>query len=166
MNTTAIYNQIFHMKSAYSEIGQAKMKTAYSEYLNNRKRAISSYPEEREDLTLLELKRLKVSDEPSLENEQTTQRDEQLTNPCQALIPVTMKPDEAAFRMTIVADFPESHLARLICEQQNTDHEAENNMLDKEVSSKPGKELVLYQPPLSELLKEAAYLDEHQMQLD
>jgi hypothetical protein len=61
--------------------------------------------------------------------------------------------------MAVSVDFPETSLGRLFRQA-----DADYSVLE---SSASGKELVIYQPnPLSELLKQAAYLDEHQMLLD
>ncbi|PJF19264.1 hypothetical protein PSACC_00903 [Paramicrosporidium saccamoebae] len=102
--------------------------------------------------TIEELKRLKLHDAlpVSVRKEPSSS---------QALIPLPVAPSKETFKMAISVDFPETSLGRLF-RQADANSQAEE-------SSASGKELVVYQPtPLSELLKQAAYLDEHQMLLD
>lgn len=81
-------------------------------------------------------------------------------NPCpsKALIPFQISPTEESFKLTMLADFPDTTLGRLLLRQTEVDA---NNSLDDDST---GRELILYQPdPLCELLKAAAYIEEHQM---
>lgn len=116
---------------------------------------------------LRRLKRLRLTDDaPRMDpNSSIPDSDEQ---ECKALILRPLTPDEHCFRVAVSSDLPESTLGILL----RADGAAASERKAKEDSVESldhvGKELVIYQTPptLPDLLKEAAFLDGHHMELD
>lgn len=88
---------------------------------------------------------------------------------CKALIPRPLAPDEYCFRMAISSDLPESTLGILLrIDSVVPKDKGDNEDNVKDRGDHVGKELVVYQAPstLPDLIKQAAFLDDHRMELD
>jgi hypothetical protein len=115
--------------------------------------SMKRYWDNNSEKTLQKLKRLKLteSDENEGENDDGDGDGEigKEKAPLNAIIPYKSIPlSREAFRLAVLHDFPDSILASLLREKDED------------------KQLVLYQPPLEDLIKEASYLKEHQMDID
>ena len=114
----------------------------------------------REDLQ--NLKRMRLSDTPDGISETAEDVYEKFEdNPCRALIVRPVRVDDAMFTTAVLADYPKSTLARIInLHLPNPD--LDNVMKDDEMESQA---LIPY-IPVSELLKEASFEEEHTMKMD
>lgn len=87
--------------------------------------------------------------------------------PSQALILHPLAMPEETFRLAIRTDFPNTQVGRLLSVAELGEPKNQlNEGLKDEKKDNEGKELVLYSRPLNDILKEACYLEEHQMSLD
>lgn len=127
-----------------------------------------------DEVTLRRFKKLKIHEgDHGTESDQTPiihVVGEPPHNPCQALILRPVAPSEEIFKLAISSDHGETFLGRKLLElrqqsescSQGTSSASESGEWE---SLDENKQLVPYQTPLAELIKEAAFLEEHQMQL-
>lgn len=146
----------------------------HGEWRSGRKRPCKTEDEVAHGVQDLQrLKRLRLTDDIVVTDENQDTSDAAMPDTvdegCKALILRPLAPDEYCFRVAVSSDLPESTLGILL----RADRVAPRDQRDKEDTIKGrgdhlGKELVVYQTPssLPDLIKEAAFLDEHHMELD
>lgn len=127
-----------------------------------------------DEITLRRFKKLKIHEEDhEAESEQKLPVqvvEEPPQNSCQALILRPVAPSEETFRLVVSSNYGETFLGQKLLEIQKQQDSYSQDIApadeaDEWESLDENKQLVLYQAPLAELLKEAAFLEEHKMQL-
>lgn len=123
------------------------------------------------DDQLEDMKRLKINDDTlTKDGLNSLPQSEWEEEPVRIVITPALAPTEDAFRRAVLADFSETCLAKLLNSNNNNNNSNSNSfekLPEKTSFDDEQNAIVVYQPsPLSELLKQAAYSQEHQMQLD
>lgn len=159
----ADYSDLNFQKS--SQVNQTKLGADfYARHRFLRKRPSSLEDSMAADLAEIEnLKRLKLEEDSACPSPILADKEY-----CQAMILRPVALSEPDFRLAICTDYPQSWLAKLINESSPLTTTVPTVPEESGSSSDSNsKQLVVYQPPsTAELLKEAAYYDEHSMELD
>jgi hypothetical protein len=141
------------------------------------------YGDEVDSVTLREFKKLRLSDEQMDRegNGACTDNDRGIEqwDPSKALILLPVAPTEESFKLAVCADYKDTYLAQRLAQIHGDDIRRnilgnpppsvdvineENNSRGYKFRADPSdQQLVVYQPTLADLLKDASFYEEHRM---